>query len=98
MARRLVLRVEAERDLNEAFDWYEQQVAGLGSAFLLATDAIFHSVVRQPMRYPIVYKGVRQALMRRFPYKVLFLAEAEQVTVLGVFHAKRNPQCWQERC
>ena len=39
MKHKLIIRPEAEAELEEAFVWYEQQVAGLGSHFLLAIDA-----------------------------------------------------------
>ncbi|MDD4737409.1 MAG: hypothetical protein PHP44_15030 [Kiritimatiellae bacterium] len=34
MSRLLVVRPEAEAEMTEAFDWYEDQVPGLGSDFL----------------------------------------------------------------
>jgi toxin ParE1/3/4 len=55
----LIVRPEAEADIAEAFDWYEAQVSGLGSEFLLVLDAAFNSVIRNPDSYPQVYKGVR---------------------------------------
>lgn len=33
MSRRLVLRVQAEDDLDEAASWYESEKAGLGLKF-----------------------------------------------------------------
>lgn len=72
-------------------------MAGLGSEFLLCIDAVFSAVLRGPERFPRVHRVVRRALMRRFPYEVFFVEDAERVVVLSVFHAKRNPKQWQER-
>ena len=58
----LIVRPEAEAELAEAFDWYEQQVAGLGSRFLISVDAAINSILREPFQYPILYKNVRRAL------------------------------------
>ena len=41
----LVIRPEAEVDIAEAFDWYENRVPGLGSEFLLVLDALFNSIL-----------------------------------------------------
>lgn len=65
----LIVRPEAEAELAEAFNWYEQQVAGIGSRFLLSVDAVINSIQRDPLQYPILYKNVRRALTRRFPYR-----------------------------
>jgi len=97
MSRRLIVRPEAEAEMAEAFDWYEDRVPGLGSEFLLCVDAVFSNILRSPPQYPRVHKIVRRALTRRFPYEVFFVDDDERVVVLSVFHAKRNPKRWQER-
>jgi hypothetical protein len=38
MNYRLIIRPEAELDLEDAFTWYESQEAGLGSEFVRAID------------------------------------------------------------
>ena len=40
MSRRLIVRPEAEAEMTEAYDWYEDRVPGLGSEFLLCVDAV----------------------------------------------------------
>lgn len=97
MSRTLIIRPEAEAEMAEAHDWYEERVSGLGADFLVSADACFNSILRNPYMYPQVYKSARKALLRRFPYQVLFVEEKEQVTILAVFHAKRNPKHWHDR-
>ncbi len=97
MTYRLIIRPEAETELAEAFDWYEQRVPGLGSDLLVAVDAALDSVLSNPFQHPVIYRGVRRILTRRFPYQVLFVVEANVVTVIAVFHGARDPQSWQDR-
>jgi plasmid stabilization system protein ParE len=93
----LIIRPEAEADIAEAFDWYETRVPGLGSEFVLVLDALFNSILRNHLIYPTVYKAVRRALTRRFPYEVFFITEETKVVVLSVFHVKRSPRIWMGR-
>jgi len=93
----LIVRPEAEVELAEAFDWYEQQVVGLGNRFLLSIDAAINSIRRDPLQYPIIYKDIRRALTRRFPYQVFFTIDNLQIVVIAVFHGMRNPSVWQSR-
>jgi len=88
---------EAEGDISEAFRWYEDKNEGLGSEFMRALDAILSSVQRNPTAYAIVYKQVRRALLRRFPYSVFYLFENDTIIVLACFHASRNPKRWKDR-
>jgi len=97
MKRRLIIRPEAEAEMVDAFDWYENRVPGLGAEFLLCVDAAFSALLRNPAQFPCVHRIVRRALTRRFPYEVFFVEDNERVVVLSVFHAKRNPKSWQER-
>jgi len=97
MSRKLIIRPEAEADLTEAFEWYETRVPGLGLEFIRTVDSLFNSIVRNPQAYPVVYKTARRALTRKFPYQVFFVVDSDRVVIVGVFHAKRSPQRWQER-
>lgn len=97
MKRELIIRPEAEAELAEAFEWYEERVQGLGSEFLISVDAAVHAIVRKPQQFAKVHKTVRRALLRRFPYAVFFLVEGTRIIILAFFHVKRDPKQWQER-
>jgi len=97
MKRALIIRPEAEFDLAEAYKWYEARVPGLGSDFLLNTDAALSSIQRTPETYPIVFKNIRRSLIRRFPYGVFYVVEQDMIVVLAVLHARRDPQTWKDR-
>jgi len=95
--QRYVIRCEAEADLKEAYCWYERQRDGLGADFLLCFEDALERVRRSPVLYPLVHKTVRRAWMRRFPYGLFYVVEEQMVVVIGVFHARREPSCWQSR-
>jgi len=97
MSRRLTVRTEAEADIAKAFDWYEEQVLDLGSDFLLCLDAVLNEIRRNPLLYPQIHREARRALVRRFPYQILYVYDDETITVIAVFHAKRNPKIWKKR-
>jgi len=66
----VILYPEAEADLMEARDWYEQQRVGLGTRFVLCVDETLERIARTPTLYAVVYRDVRRAVIRRFPYVV----------------------------
>lgn len=91
MKNRVIIRPEAENDLKEAFSWYEDKRKGLGYDFLLQVDAGLRFIERNPEISPPEYKGTRKHLIKRFPYKMIYLVEKERIIVLAVIHGKRNP-------
>ena len=88
---------EAEREVEDAFWWYERQRSGLGLEFLLAFDAAVESLRRLPEGHEIVALRTHKALLRRFPYLVLYAVETERVLVTAVFRGRRDPRRWSDR-
>ena len=94
---RPVLTPEAEADLGDAFAWYEEQVPGLGREFVLTAEEHLVRIGSNPLQYQQVYRGVRRAVMRRFPYAVFYMVEESVAVVLAVQHQARDPEHWKRR-
>jgi hypothetical protein len=73
---RLTVRPEAELDALDAGAWYEGERAGLGTEFLGELRATFSRIEDGPERFPVVFRHVRRAILRRFPFGVFFIVEA----------------------
>ncbi len=97
MIHQLIIRPEAETEIKEAYEWYEEQRCGLGDDFLLNIDAALCSIQREPEMYAPLYKNLRRILIRRFPYSVFYIIESRKVIVMAVIHAKRHPRIWKNR-
>jgi hypothetical protein len=51
-----------------------------------------------PRQFPVVHKSIRRALLRRFPYALMFIIEPDEtLTVIACFHGSRDPARWQKR-
>lgn len=83
--------------MGAAFAWYEERKPGLGHEFLEEVHSVFRQVEENPLLHAEIYHKARRALTRRFPYSVFYLFENENVEVLGVVHAKRDPHLWHRR-
>lgn len=94
---RLVLLPEAEAELMDAAQWYEEQERGLGHEFLRAFRAATAPLRRNPLLYQIVEGEARRVLLRRFPYGVIYEVYGSEVVLLACFHSARDPQEWQQR-
>jgi len=83
--------------MAEAYRWYEEQRAGLGSDFLLCVEEGLAKIRRGPEAYPVVHRDVRRMLIRRFPYGIFYVVEPTLIVVVAVFHERREPEGWQTR-
>jgi len=68
----IIVRPAAAADIDEAFLWYEGLRPGLGLEFLAAAQRLIDAVAQHPLRYPVIRRNTRRALLRRFPYAVYF--------------------------
>ena len=87
----------AAADITEIFRWYRDQREGLEYGFRRSLDACLSRVRRSPEGYACVHNEIRRALLMRFPYAVFFIVEESEITVIGVFHGRRDPTVWQRR-
>ena len=96
--RQIIVRPEAEAEVQQAFDWYEEQSKGLGLEFLRAMEACLSGVTRNPLAYTVVtVPNVRRTVVRRFPYALFYLVDDEAIVVIAVFNVKRSPIDWLRR-
>jgi plasmid stabilization system protein ParE len=92
------LRPEAEQDLSDAAEWYEQQLPGLGHQFLDEVLVAFAATVEAPLMYPVVHRDTRRILLQRFPFGIYYrVVENSTVIVLAVMHGTRDPHRWKSR-
>ena len=97
MNRALILGLEAETEIAEARDWYDQRSPGLGAEFVGAVDATLVAIQQNPFQYQAVWRQFRRAGLRRFPYSLIYIVSDRQIIVVSCFHGRRKPKVWRER-
>lgn len=93
----LLIRSEAEHDILAAYRWYEDQRPGLGSDLVLCVEEGLAKIQRNSDLCPIVHKNIRRLLIRRFPYGIFYVLDQDRISILAVFHARRDPIEWKSR-
>lgn len=97
MSHTIRFREEALSEYEDAARWYEQQTAGLGDEFVNEVEAVVARVSANPRMHAKIYQDVRRAVVRKFPYIVLYQVEPTEVVIISVFHTSRDPADWQSR-
>ncbi len=88
---RIVFRPEARVEAVEARDWYESRSVGLGLEFARALEAALQTAVRNPDASTALEGSCRRALLRKFPFSLVFRVRGDEFLVLAVFHHRRDP-------
>ncbi len=87
----------ARDEVIETAQYYEAQRPGLGVEFLDEIDASIQRIVGHPRGFAFVKEDVRQKILRRFPYSILYRIIQDDVRILVVRHHSRHPDHGQER-
>ena len=97
MSLPVILRHEAEVDVQEARDQLESVRVGLGTQVLARLREVLARIEKMPELHGKVWQDVRAARLKQFRYIVYFIVLADRVEVLAVLHSARDPSAWQSR-
>lgn len=91
---KLAFRPLAAEELAEARAWHELQGRGLGGEFMRSVEVAVAQIARFPDAGAMVSDEIRRAVLRKFPYSLLYSMEGGLVIILGCIHQHRDPIRW----
>ena len=66
----------AERELNDAIQYFEHEQSGLGAAFVAEVRRCTSGITEHPEAGAVVLGRIRRRLCQRFPYGLLYTVAA----------------------
>ena len=99
-----VVRISAEaaQELEEAAEWYEREIPGLGARLI---DAFEHAIDLLRENLPpltslpgeAAHRGAKRLLLHRFPFSVITIEQGDEFVVVALAHHARRPGYWKDR-
>jgi hypothetical protein len=86
------LTPEADLDAQQAIQWYDERDRTLGDAFLQKVNECISSLEKNPERYPLVHREMRRALVKRFPYEVVYEIGNDEIIIYAIYHCARETE------
>jgi plasmid stabilization system protein ParE len=93
----VLFRPAAAADVEDAYNWYEQQRDGLGSEFLAELRRSVVALQRRPELAAILHRDTRRLLLSRFPYALYYRIFDDRIIVVACLHGRRAPRVWKAR-
>src|SRR5688500_195822 len=98
----LLRHPEAQDEAMAAARTYDGKTPGLGDDFVDELEAIYDRIEADPVAFPLAFDAparriVREAVTKRFPYRVLYIQRQSDIVVVAVAHARRRPGYWRPR-
>ena len=87
----------ARKEFDEAIDWYDNQSQGLGKRFKETVIQQLKKIKKNPKWFLIEVDDIYKAYVPKFPYKILFSLDNDNIIIWAVAHMHRKPWYWQSR-
>jgi|SRR5215831_11378481 len=93
----VILRPEAQDDIQTTHDALEQSQTGLGAKFAARVREVLEGIEAMPEMYGVIWQDVRAARLKKFRFLVYYVVFPDRVEVLAVMHGARDASAWQSR-
>ncbi len=87
----------AQIELDEAIDYYNYEVPGLGYDFLEEVLSALDRIVLFPEAWHLCSNRTRRCQTRRFPYGIVYQVRENEILVVAVANLHRKPEYWKDR-
>jgi plasmid stabilization system protein ParE len=88
---------EANDDLSQAIEYYEDCEDGLGLDFLIEFEKAIRRIVEHPQAWQEISKSFRRCLLGRFPYGIIYSVESKCILIVSVMNLHQHPGIWKNR-
>lgn len=89
----------ATEELQEAFDWYQEQSPDLGYDFIEEIDDYLNKIEANPHQFIVKFvMRYHYATLKTFPYQIIYRVGENKkiVQVFSIFHTSRRPKRYKK--
>ncbi len=93
----VIIRPNAEQDIEETYNWFEAKDAGLGDKFKDELRQQIEYISFHPQMYAERETGFRYGLCRKMKVFIAYKIEVDGILVYRVWYATMNPSEWRKK-
>jgi hypothetical protein len=87
----------AQRELEIASGFYDEQRPGLGDEFLDEVNRHIILLKEHPRLGRLLFARRRMLMLNRFPYRLIYFQEENLIRIIAIAHESRRPYYWRHR-
>ena len=86
-----VLSLQAENELEDALYFYDLISTKIGDNFLNQINTCIESILLNPETYKLEFDIYRQAVVKKFPFVIIYTKIDSKILISAIFHTSKNP-------
>ncbi|MFW6134669.1 MAG: type II toxin-antitoxin system RelE/ParE family toxin [Elusimicrobiota bacterium] len=87
----------AQIELDDAIEYYNYEVPGLGDAFLTEVLNALDRIGEFPEAWHPCSERARRCQTRRFPYGIIYQIREQEILIVAIANLHRKPDYWKDR-
>jgi plasmid stabilization system protein ParE len=94
-----IILEEGEDDLEQAFNYYEQQRSGLGGELVDEYRRGLEMMLRHPFAWQVLDDTYRRYRLHRFAYGIVYRVDvpSDQIVIVEIMYLSERPGAWRDR-
>ncbi len=92
MDYKIALLPKAIDDFNASIDWYASINLLLAQQFISEIENSFKLILNNPFLFQTSVGDFKVVNTERFPFKIVYRIQANDIVIIAIFHHKRNPK------
>jgi len=93
----IVVSEAAEREIEDAVNWYNKINPRLEDELYNEIDFCYLFISDNPTIFRFIFKEVRAIILPKFPFTIYYKIVDDYIEILSFFHHKCNPKIWKKR-
>ena len=90
----IILSQSSKQEVKAAAKYYEDEVDGLGKAFMESLQAGLFHIGNYAQASVIIKNDYRRHLLSRFPFGIIYRIDGDVIFVAAVMHLRKKPDYW----
>ena len=94
---KLLFHPDAEVELREATNYYDDCQTGLGLDFAEEVYSAISRIIKYPEAWSRLSSNTRRCITNRFPYGIIYQVKSDILYIIAIANLQRRPEYWKER-
>ena len=94
---KIIFLPPADKELEDAIVYYNDQLEGLGKQFFQEVSIALKFIKKFPYAWHKIEKHTRRFLLQKFPYLILYIPEKDKIIITAIAHKHRHPDYYFNR-
>lgn len=87
----------AERELDDAFRYYEGIYHGLGLRFIREIESTIERIKAHPDAWQQASDLTRKCILNKFPHSIIYQSRGDLILVVAIASHHQRPNYWTDR-